>query len=83
MSQLIRAIYEDGVLKPLEPLDLREHQRVRVTIAAELADLTDVVMLQRRAMEELDVEIDSIPDNSPDDHFTAADHDKLLYGGSQ
>lgn len=31
MSITVEAIYESGVLKPLEPLDnLREHERVRV-----------------------------------------------------
>lgn len=34
MSQLIHAIYEDGVLKPLEPLNLPEHKRVCVSVAA-------------------------------------------------
>jgi predicted DNA-binding antitoxin AbrB/MazE fold protein len=33
MSKLIEAIYENGVLRPLEPLDLEEHQRVTITIA--------------------------------------------------
>lgn len=30
----IRAVYEDGVLKPLEPVDLVEHQEVVVSIEA-------------------------------------------------
>lgn len=28
----IEVIYEDGVLKPVQPLPLKEHQRVRVTL---------------------------------------------------
>lgn len=32
MTQKVEAIYEDGVLKPLQPLALAEHQRVSVTI---------------------------------------------------
>jgi predicted DNA-binding antitoxin AbrB/MazE fold protein len=32
MHREIRAIYENGILRPLEPLDLEEQQRVRVTI---------------------------------------------------
>ncbi len=32
MTQKVEAIYEDGVLKPLQPLTLAEHQRVKVTI---------------------------------------------------
>lgn len=85
MSQLIHAIFEDGVLKPLEPLNLVEHQRVWVSVAPEPAEAEDdpqVAARQRQAMEELDAILDALPDNSPDDGFTSADHDKVLYGGS-
>jgi predicted DNA-binding antitoxin AbrB/MazE fold protein len=37
ISQQVNAIYEDGVLKPLEPLNLAEHQRVRVSVENEVA----------------------------------------------
>ena len=33
MNQSVEAIYENGVLKLLEPLPLREKERVRVTIS--------------------------------------------------
>jgi predicted DNA-binding antitoxin AbrB/MazE fold protein len=32
MARVVDAIYEQGMLKPLEALDLPEHQRVRITI---------------------------------------------------
>jgi predicted DNA-binding antitoxin AbrB/MazE fold protein len=32
MSQMIEAIYEDGVLKPLEKLLLGEHEQVRIIV---------------------------------------------------
>ena len=32
MDRVVDAIYEQGTLKPLEALDLPEHQRVRITI---------------------------------------------------
>ena len=32
MTRSLSAVYEDGVLKPLEPLPLKDHQRVTVTI---------------------------------------------------
>jgi len=32
MSQILEAIYENGVLRPLEKLDLEEQQRVRVEL---------------------------------------------------
>jgi predicted DNA-binding antitoxin AbrB/MazE fold protein len=33
MAIIIDAIYENGVLRPRQPLSLREHQQVRITIA--------------------------------------------------
>jgi predicted DNA-binding antitoxin AbrB/MazE fold protein len=32
MKQRIDAIYENGVLQPLEPLNLPEHERVSITV---------------------------------------------------
>jgi len=32
MTRQIEALYEDGVLKPLFPLKLREHERVRLIL---------------------------------------------------
>jgi predicted DNA-binding antitoxin AbrB/MazE fold protein len=32
MTLTIEAIYENGVLKPVQPLPLQEHERVRVTV---------------------------------------------------
>jgi len=32
MSQVVRAVYENGILRPLDQLDLVEHQQVRVTV---------------------------------------------------
>ena len=32
MEEIIEAVYEDGVLKPLKPLKLKEHERVKIKI---------------------------------------------------
>ncbi len=32
MAITVEAVYENGVLKPTEPLPLKEHERVRVTV---------------------------------------------------
>ena len=37
MTITIDAIYENGVLRPTEPLMLQEHEKVRVTIEAEVS----------------------------------------------
>ena len=35
MTRSLKAIYENGVLRPLEPLPLEEHQHVTVTVSDE------------------------------------------------
>jgi len=32
MPLTVEAVYEDGVLKPTQPLPLKEHEKVRVTV---------------------------------------------------
>lgn len=41
MGNIFEAIYEDGVLKPLEPIKLPEHQRVTITIQPLLLENPD------------------------------------------
>ncbi len=36
MTLTVEAVYENGVLKPTQPLPLKEHERVRLTIEPEL-----------------------------------------------
>ena len=40
MARQIEAVYEHGVLRPLEPLVLPEHQRVRLTLEEKPARLS-------------------------------------------
>ena len=41
MENIFEAIYENGVLKPLEPIKLPEHQRVTITIQPLLIENPD------------------------------------------
>jgi len=41
MIRTLAAVYENGVLRPLEPVDLKESQRVALTISDSLDDLAD------------------------------------------
>jgi predicted DNA-binding antitoxin AbrB/MazE fold protein len=43
MSKPIESIYENGVLRPLKPLDLEEHQRVTITIAEDAKRREDLL----------------------------------------
>jgi predicted DNA-binding antitoxin AbrB/MazE fold protein len=35
MTEIVTAVYENGILRPLRPLDLRERQRVRLQLLPE------------------------------------------------
>jgi predicted DNA-binding antitoxin AbrB/MazE fold protein len=35
MTEIVRAVYENGILRPLRPLKLREHQTVRLQLLPE------------------------------------------------
>ncbi len=45
MALTVEAVYENGMLKPTQPLPLRENERVRVSIhtAADVASALDAV----------------------------------------
>ena len=47
MTRSLRAVYEKGVLRPLEPLPLKEHQQVTVTVSdQQQEDWRDVAFLR-------------------------------------
>lgn len=91
MSYYITAIYDHGLLKPLEPLVLPDQSRVRLRVEVDeaagslesdsLAEHSSAeAVAQRQAMIELDVEINDVQDLSPDDGLSSSDHDRILYG---
>jgi predicted DNA-binding antitoxin AbrB/MazE fold protein len=41
MTITIEATYENGVLKPSEPLPLKEHEKVRISVHSERSPLLD------------------------------------------
>ena len=41
MTRTLSAVYENGVLRPLEPLDLQESQRVSITVSDTPENLLD------------------------------------------
>ncbi len=53
MSKVIRVRYENGVLKPLEPIELREGEEVRVRIEKDLRErLKDLIGILGESSEE-------------------------------
>jgi predicted DNA-binding antitoxin AbrB/MazE fold protein len=54
MTKQVEAVYENGVLRPLEPLSLDEHQRVIVIVSSEedpLASIIDHAFVERSRKE--------------------------------
>jgi predicted DNA-binding antitoxin AbrB/MazE fold protein len=89
MTYRVDAIYDTGVFKPLEPLTLLDQSRVTITVDVAVAqdalpttddEIRALVAMQRQAARELSAKLASLPDLSPDDGFTSADHDRILYG---
>lgn len=74
MTKTIAAVYENGVLRPTEPLALSEGAQVEITLHLEDAG-------PPRPLWEALAEIASLPAESPADGFSGADHDEVLYGG--
>jgi predicted DNA-binding antitoxin AbrB/MazE fold protein len=85
MTITIDATYEDGVLKPAQPLALREHERVRVTVEQQDQRPADEDSTKSRGpslAEEILALTRALPpgalDSLPDD--LASEHDHYLYG---
>jgi predicted DNA-binding antitoxin AbrB/MazE fold protein len=85
MELPIQAIFENGVFRPLGEVALPDHLRVVLRIengeAATFNDETEAAARRKRAMAELDAELERLPDESSDDGLSSADHDRILYGG--
>jgi predicted DNA-binding antitoxin AbrB/MazE fold protein len=80
MAQQIHAIYENGVLRPLQPLNLPELQRVRISINGVIGDSEDVVAKQRAARVELDAQLAMLPDEGHTEMSEISELDRSLYG---
>ena len=73
MTTHVKAIYENGVFRPTEPVRLAEGTSVEVLISqAETPSPRPSTADQLR-------DIASLPSEGPDDGFSGEDHDDLLY----
>jgi predicted DNA-binding antitoxin AbrB/MazE fold protein len=72
MGITVEAVYEDGVLKPAQPLPLKEHEKVSVTVEARQPSLAERIVARARALPP--ETLDCLP---PDG---ASQHDHYIYG---
>jgi predicted DNA-binding antitoxin AbrB/MazE fold protein len=70
MSKVIDAIFENGVFKPLEKVNIKEHEKVKVILSNEIES------------QEKESTLDGIIDIAKDcsDTDLSIHHDKYLYG---
>jgi predicted DNA-binding antitoxin AbrB/MazE fold protein len=83
MSENIQAIYENGVLRPLQPLDLDEHEIVSVwvekSIDQEAAAVDAEVAHQQQAIRGFLERMERLPVRAASNGFSNRDHDQVLY----
>lgn len=76
---VVEATYEDGVLKPVQPLPLKEHDKVRLTVEeVPLPQATEPLNLANMFGA---IEAETGLVNGPEDW--AAKHDHYLHGAPQ
>lgn len=82
MSRTISAIFNAGVFRPLEPVNLAEGTKVELQLQVLTSPAADKVDEEtRKAWHEYLDRMESLPDNSPRDGLTNRDHDRIIYGG--
>jgi predicted DNA-binding antitoxin AbrB/MazE fold protein len=83
MTHEFRAIFEHGILRPLDPISLAENDVVTVVVQANGSanehSAVEVTQQKKNLMAAL-TEANRLPLESPNDGFSGADHDQVLYG---
>ena len=86
MSLEFHAIYDSGLFRPLDPLDLPDGARVLLRVeetgpASPMPEAThEEIARQQAALRELDEIVAQLPVVHHTDGLTNRDHDRILYG---
>jgi predicted DNA-binding antitoxin AbrB/MazE fold protein len=74
MTKEIEAVYEQGLIRPLQPLDLPEGSRLDVIVITHEQQ-------PRATGKAVDIiaEIAALPLEGPSDSFSGREHDSILY----
>jgi len=82
MTRTISAIFDAGVFRPLEPVEMAEGTRVELQLS-----LPSPLIAKGNGTPAVNAWLDfvnrmeSLPDNSPKDGLSNRDHDRIIYGG--
>lgn len=77
MTNRVDAVFEKGVFRPTEPVELRDGARVQLQFEPTAAPP------QAKPLGDLLDKIAGLPAEGTDDGFCGADHDQILYGGDE
>ena len=82
MSRTNLAIFDAGVFRPLEPVDLAQGTQVELQLnfAEPAIGEVNVAPAANGWLEYVD-RMESLPDYSPKDGLSNRDHDRIIYGG--
>ena len=92
MSHDIRAIFDKGVFRPVEPLDLPDGTCANLRVDEEVRESTndgqaDPAELeqqqQQRALQAMLQNVDRLPQTAKHDGISGRDHDYILYGSQK
>ncbi len=84
MTQLVQAIFENGVFRPLNPVQVAEHEQVALVIESSSQQThSESLAKQRDALSQLRAAMDALPQSAPLDGLGGADHDAILYSGNE
>lgn len=90
MSHDIRAVFDKGVFRLLEPLDLPDGTCVHLRVHEEMREITmdrevdpAELELQQRALQAMLREVHRLPQTAKRDGLSGRDHDTILYGSQK
>jgi len=73
MTKEIEAVYERGIIRPLQPLELPEGARLDLIV------ITHEQPKANGSAAEILAEIAALPQEGSDDSFSGREHDSILY----
>ncbi len=73
MTKQIEAVYEEGILRPLEPLQLPEGARLNIIL------MTRDEERPQQSPSQILAEIAVLPEEAAAGNFSGRDHDSILY----
>jgi predicted DNA-binding antitoxin AbrB/MazE fold protein len=83
MDQTIPAIFDSGVFRPLQPVDLADGTQVQIQLPQPKPEFSaEDLARQQAGVATFLEEMASLPPEGPDDGFSGRDHDKILYGAT-